>query len=137
MKVVWPLRSGRAGAVHFRTTRRGVANRKRAQQDSVDEAEDGGVGADAEGESENGDGGEAWRLAEHPQPESEVLKKGLHVASRLSAKLQSRPIVPQEWYFVPTHPTVPGEWSASRKLLGLSEGSPQTGEPNPQKSVRS
>jgi hypothetical protein len=45
------------------------------------------------------------------------LKKGLHVASRLSAESQSGPIVPQEWYFVPTHPTVPGERSATPEVI--------------------
>src|SRR5258708_17677507 len=90
-----------------------------AEKDGVDDGEDGGIGADAESEGEHGDGGEAWSLAEHPQPESEVLKKGLHVASRLSAKLQTRPIVLQEWYFVPTHPPVPGIGQELAELVAL------------------
>ena len=35
-----------------------VGVRQRAKQDGVDDGEDGGVGADAEGEREDGDGGE-------------------------------------------------------------------------------
>jgi hypothetical protein len=46
----------------------------RTQKDGVDETEDGGVGADAECESEHGDGGEARRFAQHAEGVANVLK---------------------------------------------------------------
>ena len=42
-----------------------VTNWQRAEQNDINEAENGRVGADAEGEREYGDGGEAWRFAHH------------------------------------------------------------------------
>src|SRR5438874_515227 len=48
---------------------------KRNQENSVHETEDGGVGADAEGESENRDRGKAGRLAEHAESEAKVLEQ--------------------------------------------------------------
>src|SRR6202000_3013325 len=42
----------------------GVCERERAEDDGVDDAEDGGVGADAESERENGDEREAWIFAQ-------------------------------------------------------------------------
>src|SRR5437016_6039857 len=47
---------------------------KRSEYDGIDEAEDGGVSADAESESEHGDGGEAGGFAKHPQRVANVLK---------------------------------------------------------------
>jgi hypothetical protein len=41
-----------------------LLEREGAEQDGVDQAEDGGVGADSQGEGENGDGGEAGVLAQ-------------------------------------------------------------------------
>ena len=40
---------------------------QRAQKDAGDDAEDGDVGGDADGEREDGDGGEAGRLAQEAQ----------------------------------------------------------------------
>ena len=45
----------------------GVAIRQRPQQDGADDAEDGGVGADAERERDHGDGGEARRPPQRAQ----------------------------------------------------------------------
>jgi len=42
----------------------GVADGKVAEEKGVDEGEDGGVGADAEREGEDGDGGERGRFGE-------------------------------------------------------------------------
>jgi hypothetical protein len=42
----------------------GIFDREKAEEDLVEESEDGGVGADAEGQSEDGDGGEAGSTAE-------------------------------------------------------------------------
>jgi hypothetical protein len=50
-----------------------IAVREGAQEDSVDEAEDGGGGADAEGERYDGEGGESGVLAEHAEAEGEIL----------------------------------------------------------------
>src|SRR5207244_10742769 len=44
-----------------------------AQEHGVDEAEDGGVRADTEGQGEDGDGGEAGGLAQHHQAEVQIL----------------------------------------------------------------
>src|SRR5439155_6534996 len=44
-----------------------IFHRYGAQEHGVDEAEDGGVRADTEGQGEDGDGGEAGGLAQHPQ----------------------------------------------------------------------
>src|SRR5207237_835119 len=41
----------------------------------IDEAEDGGVGADAESKSEDRDGGEAGRFAQHAKGEAQILKE--------------------------------------------------------------
>ncbi len=46
---------------------------ERPQKHGVDDGEDGGVGADAEGEREHGDGGEAGGLAQHAEGEADVL----------------------------------------------------------------
>ena len=51
---------------------------QRAQQDRVDDAKDGGVGADAEGERDDRHGREAGVLRQHAQAVSHVLKKGTH-----------------------------------------------------------
>src|SRR6516162_6015670 len=48
------------------------------QQGRVHYGEDGGVGADAERERENGNGCEAWILAEDPQRVAKVLQECLH-----------------------------------------------------------
>src|SRR5205823_14859875 len=49
-----------------------------SQEHGVDEAEDRGVGADAEGEGEHGDGGEAGGLAKHAQSVTQVLNEILN-----------------------------------------------------------
>jgi len=49
--------------------------RKWSKKDRVQHAEDGGVGADAESERENSNGGEARGLAEHAESEAEILHK--------------------------------------------------------------
>jgi hypothetical protein len=45
------------------------------KEDSVDHAENGRGCPDAEGESKNGNGSEAGRLAEHTESEAEVLEQ--------------------------------------------------------------
>ena len=57
---------------------RGIAEREVAQEHGVDHAEDGGIGADAEGQRQDRDGGEAGRLAEQAEPVAEVLRPGRH-----------------------------------------------------------
>ena len=51
---------------------------KRLQEHGVNDAENGGVGADAESECEDGNDGEAGRLAEHANGEAEVLPAGFN-----------------------------------------------------------
>ena len=53
---------------------RGVFERQRAEEDGVDDAEDGGIGADAESESEDGDGGEAGGFRERADGVFQVLQ---------------------------------------------------------------
>ena len=55
-----------------------VVVRERSQQDSVDQAEDSGVRADAEGKGEDGDGGEPRRLAQHANGKAQILPAGFH-----------------------------------------------------------
>ncbi len=55
------------------TMRSGVRVRQRAEEDGVDDAEDGGVGADAEREGEDGHEREAGRFAELAESEAEVV----------------------------------------------------------------
>ncbi len=54
----------------------GMRIRQRLEQSRVDHAENGGVGADAEGEREHGHGGKGRRLAELPQGIAEVEEHG-------------------------------------------------------------
>jgi len=53
----------------------GVADGQIFEEDGVDEGEDGGVGADAERESENNGGGEAGSLRELTKSETQVLQE--------------------------------------------------------------
>ena len=59
--------------------------RQRPQEHGVDHAEDGGVGADAEGERDDGDNAEGGRLDQHPDGVTEIgqhkLIIGLWLAS--------------------------------------------------------
>src|SRR5215470_8007787 len=52
-----------------------IPDRQRAKESRVNQAKDGGVGADAEGEGKHGDGGEAGRFAEHAEGEAQILQK--------------------------------------------------------------
>ena len=58
-----------------RTRRLGFGERKRAEQQGVDDGEDDDVGADAESEDEDGDGGKAGVAAKGAEGVAEVLKK--------------------------------------------------------------
>jgi hypothetical protein len=53
-----------------------VSDWEHAEDDSVDEGEDGGVGADTESESEDGNGGVYGRIAKRAQGVTDVLEKG-------------------------------------------------------------
>ena len=53
-------------------SRTGIGLSKRG----VDEAEDGGVGADAERQREHGDGREPGALGQHAQAVAQILKHG-------------------------------------------------------------
>ena len=68
------------GALHvapeFHQARRfGIG--QRAQNDGIDHAEDGGVGADAEGQRERGDDGEAGTLAQGARGVAQILAAAL------------------------------------------------------------
>ncbi len=54
----------------------GVGVWKRLEKNSVDDTEDCGVGADAEGEREDRDRGEAGIFAQHAEGETKILKRG-------------------------------------------------------------
>ena len=53
----------------------GVSVRKGPKKYGIDDAKDGGVGADAEGEGENGDGGEARGLAKLAEGEAAIREE--------------------------------------------------------------
>jgi len=65
----------RPQAQHHQLGRAGIV--QRTQQHAVDHAEDGRGGADAEGQREDGDDGEAGMLAQHPQAETQVTAQGV------------------------------------------------------------
>ena len=68
-----------SNAVHrlqIMTARSGSAPRQRPQQHGVDDAEDRRVGADAEREREDGDGGKARAAKERACPVAEILPEG-------------------------------------------------------------
>ena len=56
----------------------GIAHRELAQQDLVDQREDRGVGADAERQRQDGDGGEERAAAEAAQRQAEVVRRKRH-----------------------------------------------------------
>ena len=58
-----------------RTTRSAIRNRHRLQQRRVDDAEDGCVRADAQGEDKDDDSGESWR----PEERAEGVEDIRHV----------------------------------------------------------
>jgi hypothetical protein len=57
-----------------------LRKRKRLENDGVDDAEDGGVGADAEGQRQHHDGGETGLFREHTQGVANVLPQTIHLA---------------------------------------------------------
>jgi len=77
-------------AVHWNTTRRcGSRTGERAKQDGVNQAKDGGIGADTEGESEDRDGSEAGRFAEHAEGEAAIREE--RVEPTVNALLANHP----------------------------------------------
>ncbi len=56
----------------------GLREWKRAEENAVDDGEDGGVGSDAESEGEHGGCGEAGRLRQDAEAEADVLPQGSH-----------------------------------------------------------
>src|SRR6185437_1592597 len=57
----------------------GIRIGKGSQKHGIHDAENGGVGADAESEREHGDGGEAGGFAEHAQGVAEVLRQIVNI----------------------------------------------------------
>src|SRR5262249_19062852 len=55
-----------------------IADRQKLQNDLIDQAEDRGVGANAEGEGKHRDGSEQGRLAERAKGEAQILQYGCH-----------------------------------------------------------
>src|SRR5207244_7464955 len=55
----------------------GILIGKVSQKDGIYNAENGGVGADAEGKSENRNGGEAGFVGQHAQAEAQILPQCL------------------------------------------------------------
>jgi len=56
----------------------GLGIRQRSEKDGVDDAENRGVGADADSERDDGDGGEAEVRAQGAEGVPEVLKERVH-----------------------------------------------------------
>jgi hypothetical protein len=54
---------------------RGFIDRERMEENGVDDGENGGVGADAEAEREDGDGGEAGAFEEVAESAANILTK--------------------------------------------------------------
>ena len=69
---------------HHQTIR--VANRQRAKQQVVDQAEERGVGADAERERERDDAGEHRTLPDHPDAVPRVLRESHRRAASLARR---------------------------------------------------
>ena len=63
---------------------RGVRVGQRPQQDAVDDAENRGAGADAQGNGEGGDGGESRTLAQSSRGVRDVLDECVHVLPRVA-----------------------------------------------------
>jgi hypothetical protein len=57
---------------------RRISHRQRAEHHGVNEAEDGGVRADAERERQHRHGRKSRTLCERPQPEAKILKESFH-----------------------------------------------------------
>src|SRR5438552_17274340 len=55
-----------------------VRHVQRAQDESVHDAEDDGIGPDGHGQRQNGGDGEPWRLAQLAKDKSQVLQQGGH-----------------------------------------------------------
>ena len=62
---------------------------QRPKEHAVNDAEDGGVGADAESESEDGDDGEAGAFDEEAEGEADVLEQSEHGFSRGGSRRES------------------------------------------------
>ena len=62
----------------------GLGIRHGRKQRGIDHGEDGGVGADAEGQRKHSCDGEARRLAQLPQRVAQILKNRLHRLAPLS-----------------------------------------------------
>src|SRR5262249_35070880 len=73
----------------------GLAVGERLQEDRLDEAEDRRVGADAEGEGDDGDRRRGRGAEEHPQAETKVVEEGLHGGGR--CKVQALVSVMISW----------------------------------------
>ena len=59
--------------------RSAIRKRKRTKKNAVDQAEDGGIGADPEPERDDRDGGKAFMLQEHSNAVTHVLKQTLQI----------------------------------------------------------
>ena len=62
-----------------------LSGRQWAQDQFIDGAKGGGVGADAQGQGEDGGEREAGALTEAPKSEPEVLQQGVHTSNGATA----------------------------------------------------
>ena len=53
-----------------------LRERQRLEQQGVDDAEDGGIGADAERQGDDGDRGESWARLQHADGVPDILHDG-------------------------------------------------------------
>jgi hypothetical protein len=83
-----------------------VAVDERPEQDAPDEPEDGGVGADAEGQREHDGEGQTLGSGEGPQGELEIDKKarGLKNPSPVSERMPPLTIAPARQIYSTAHP---------------------------------
>src|SRR5690349_16861130 len=83
---MWSAESARAPAAVGHAYRREflwIPDGERAQPDRVHEPEDGGVGADAQRQGENGDRRESWIETQQPRAIAEVLPGGFQNSDRI------------------------------------------------------
>ncbi len=59
----------------------GIRVWERLEHDAVYETEHGGAGSDAEGQSEDGDGGKAGTFTDHAQAKADVVPQFVHTCS--------------------------------------------------------
>jgi hypothetical protein len=71
---------------------RGVAHGQGTERDGIDEAEDGGIGADAERHGNDREKGEAWALEKLAHAVAKILEKRLHFFASSQMRCSDGPV---------------------------------------------